>query len=90
MFPQVHETAICPSCKKELDPHEAYHSEYLCGEELCPASPKLEKILGCKMHYFCTKDCYEKFKASPRSCNVTYYNHWMKRIIKAGCGREIT
>lgn len=88
LYTQTCTPVTCPTCQKEFYPHEAYCSKYLCGEELCPPSPKLERILGCRMQYFCSEECYRAFEATPRSCsNINYVNHWMGRIIKAASSK---
>ncbi len=83
MYTQNCTTEFCPTCGEEIYPHEAYCSKYLCGEQLCPYSPRLERIVGCRMRYFCSEDCYNTYEAAPRNCSISYYSHWMDRIIKA-------
>ncbi len=76
-------TVNCASCKEELYPHESYKCRYLCGDELCPPTPKLHKFLDCRMRYFCSETCYEKYENSPRKCNITRWNHFLQQVINA-------
>jgi len=88
MYTDLYCQEICPICKKEIYPHEAYRNQYLCGEQLCEATPKLERLLGCHMRSFCSEECYNVHASSPRACsNINYTNHWLDRIIKAGIGQ---
>ena len=84
MLEQTPDKTKCPVCKAEIYPQEAAKNAYLCGDDLCSPSTKAPKLLDCRVYYFCSEECNEKFRLSLRSCpSVSRWSHLIKNIAKA-------
>ena len=83
MLSQYSTTVTCATCNNELYPQEAAKCRYLCGEELCPPTPKMEKFLDCRMRYFCSDECYRQYEEAPRSCNISRWDNFLQNVVDA-------
>lgn len=77
-------TTTCPNCKSPFYPYEAFTSEYLCGDQLCFPSPRQDKVMDCKIYYFCSEECYEEFQVQAESCPyITRWHSLLENISEA-------